>query len=342
MRCILHIGTEKTGSTAIQEYLYSHKVKLKGIGVHVCTSVGKGNNRALPAAFMSDLKVDDFIRSNKIEDLNTRHSWKSKLLKGFSAEVVKSRKNASVFVISSEHFHSRLQTPVEVRELCAFLATLFDEVEVICYLRRQDEMALSRYSEALRTGHVPASPLPRAVFKGKNNFLPPYFNFQSLMERWADAFGEDCIKPRVYSRAQLLNGDIVTDFLAAAGIDIAHSIDKKQEKKNIALSAEAQAILLGVNKKFREEGVAPAIPLRERLIEYLEQNAPGESRLPSASRAQEFYSFFEASNSMIARRWFNRETLFDTDFSQYPEKATIAATAKVAEILAGFLLLEKK
>jgi len=286
--------------------------------------------------------VDDFIRSKKFEDIDARHSWKSKLLKDLSTEVAKSRKNASVFVVSSEHFQSRLQSPVEVGELHSFLTTLFDDIEVVCYLRRQDQMALSRYSEALRAGHVPFSPLPMRVLKKKPESLPPYFDFQSLMERWADAFGEDCIQPRVYSREDLLKGDIVTDFLAAADINISHSIDVKREKKNIALSAEAQTILLGVNKKFREEGVAPTNPLREGLIEYLEQNATGESRLPSASRAREFYGFFEASNNTIARRWFKRETLFDTDFSQYPEKATIAITAKVVEILAGFLLLEKK
>jgi len=341
MRCILHIGTEKTGSTAIQEFLYHNRIELRDLRLHVCTSAGRANNRALPAAFMAEKRTDDFLLTMNHQSASDRRAWKSEFLQAFSEEVEEARENADTFVISSEHFHSRLFSREEVSELHSFLAPLFDSISVICYLRRQDQLALSRYSEALRAGHVPPSPLPKDMAKKKHRLLP-YFDLLALLERWADVFGQDNIEPHIYSKKSLLDGDIVTDFLAAVGIEFPHTAQITQEKANIALSAEAQAILLGVNKNLGQGDMDSTARIRNKLVQYLQENAPGKSHQPSASQAREFYQCFEAANDVIARRWFNRESLFETDFSEYPEKAQDVSTEKVVDILAGFMVQQAK
>jgi hypothetical protein len=342
MHCILHIGTEKTGSTAIQHFLHSNWHKLKQGGAHVCTSTGKPNNRSLPAAFMSDDKCDDFLRSHNLEDVGSRRTWKKKLQKGLIREISGAKKDSQVFVISSEHFHSRLTSPEEVANFHEFLAPLFDRITIICYLRRQDHLAMSRYSEAMRAGYVHKSPFAEFT-KNSHKRLPPYFDFSALLDRWANAFGEENVQPQVYSKEELLDGNVIHDFLHIANLQLDDPNEANTDKANMSLSAEAQAVLLGVNRKIGESDAREAsMRLRGKLVRYLQKNAPGASRRPTAEEAEKFYKVFEVSNDLVAQRWFHKEHLFDADFSEYPDTAPVISGERTAELLAGFMLQELK
>ena len=337
MRCIIHIGTEKTGSTAIQAYLSSNRDALLDQGVHLCTSMGVGNNRALPAAVMSLAREDDFTRSMAFESERKRKAWCRAVLGRLKAEIREMSGQAEVFLISSEHFHSRLLSSEEVQGLHDVLAPYFDGFEIICYLRRQDRMARSLYSQALRAGYTPESTLPLARMKGrKPGNLPPYFDFASLLQRWAEAFGEDCISPLVYSRASFFGGDVVHDFLHATGLRSDRPVES--QASNPALSCEAQAVLLRVNALLEGDSPPAANRIRNTVVKYLEHKAPGRSVLPTEGEAREYYGYFEESNSLVAQRWFDRDELFDRDFSQYPAEITVADPEKVADLLAGLLL----
>ncbi len=341
MHCILHIGTEKTGSTAIQQFLHNNWNMLKNQGVHVCRSVGSPNNRSLPAAFLSEERSDDFLRRLKHKDLEERRHWRQRILKDFLREVSRARKKSETFIISSEHLQSKLVSVDEIRELQFFLQPLFDRISVLCYLRRQDQLAMSRYSEVLRAGHVFRSPLPAVGGRPKGK-LPPYYDFEALLNRWSDAFGEEHIKPRIYSREDLVGGDVIHDFIHALGLQLPESNQLECGETNVALSAEAQYILLGLNKTFEEAGCTESERfLRGRLVSYLQEHARGKSRQPTRSDAVEFYGLFEPSNSILAKRWFNREKLFESDFSEYPERTVSISAEKVAEIMAGFILQER-
>ncbi|RLA48945.1 MAG: hypothetical protein DRR04_00845 [Gammaproteobacteria bacterium] len=286
---------------------------------------------------MSLHKSDDFIRGMNLDRIEKRKSWRAKLLGKLSREVRKAARSASVFLISSEHFHSCLLTTDEVLELHAFLSTLFDEFEIICYLRRQDKMALSRYSQELRAGYAPAALLPpQNIAMEEKKVLPPYFDFEALLSRWSQAFGEASIRPRIYSKIDFVGGDVVEDFLRAIGLKANYPV--KAVSRNVALSSEAQAVLLSVNKALMHEDTAEAKRLRSALVKYLEQNAPGKSCQPTIAEAQEFYHRFLASNNAVARRWFGEEPLFDAEFSEYPAEPQSACTDRLMDIITGFML----
>jgi hypothetical protein len=341
MRCILHIGTEKTGSTAVQRFLHQNVERLQRERIHVCQSAGAPNNRRLPAAFMDEEKIDDFLRTLKHKDLKARRRWRSKVLKSFEKEVAKARKKSDVFVVSSEHLQSRLFSVAEVSNLARFLRPLFGKIDVICYLRRQDQMAVSRYSQALRAGHVLGAPVPRAdrIFQGH---LPPYFDYKSLLDRWSTAFGQSSVHPSIYSSSQLVEGNVVLDFLQKAdmGID-AHDMPMVVHA-NSSLSPEAQTVLLGMNKGL--DTVQKTDEHRQqyrRLVKYLDENAQGVGLRPEKAEAWAFYQTFESANRAVANRWFNRDTLFDEDFSRYSDVKPEINAKEVAALLAGFMLQEE-
>ena len=87
MRAVLHIGTEKTGSSSLQAYLSRGAGELARSGVHCCSSAGHGNNRALAAAFMDPGESDDYTRLHGLDDEAARASWRAAFLEAFAAEV---------------------------------------------------------------------------------------------------------------------------------------------------------------------------------------------------------------------------------------------------------------
>ncbi|KGE04731.1 hypothetical protein [Pseudohaliea rubra] len=334
MRAVIHIGTEKTGSSSLQAYLCSGAGELAVAGVHCCTSAGDGNNRALVTAFMDLEESDDYTRLHGLDDTETRAAWRAAYLEAFEAEVAAC--TADLFVISSEHFHSRLLAPAQVAALAAFLRPLFDDIQVRVYLRRQDELALSFYSQKLRAGFIPPTILPLANVRRSPRTPPPYFDFQALLERWADAFGEAAVYPCLYDRSLLQGGEVVSDFCHFAALPLLDVV--LPSPVNTALSAPAQAALLrfneccGGDRESRERHR----PTRNALAAYLQAHGAGRSVLPARAEAEEFYAAFAAGNAAVARRWFGREQLFNEDFSRYPEAPAPVDWERAAALLAGF------
>jgi len=294
-----------------------------------------GNNRALPAAFMSGDKKDDFIRQHKLDNVDARQLWKEATLESISREVLQARQSAKAFVISSEHFHSRLLRTDELMDLYSFLSPLFDDIDVFCYLRRQDRMAVSLYSQVLKAGFTPDAFFPLDVSSQSRDFQL-YFDFQALLSRWAQAFGEENVFPRIFSHDALINSDVLDDFLQVTGVGFAGERDPV--KKNLSLSEEAMATLLWLNRRMVTASPTSAKVLRKEIVSYLEDNLVGEVGRPEAAEAKVFCNAFTRGNEAVAKRWFGRATLFDEDFSEYPVVKKAVDNERVLDIFVGFML----
>ena len=57
--CILHIGTEKTGTSTLQEFFYQNKLNLAKNDIFFPETFGKKNHIKLSAYACSDNKKDD-------------------------------------------------------------------------------------------------------------------------------------------------------------------------------------------------------------------------------------------------------------------------------------------
>ena len=60
MRGILHIGTEKTGSTLLQKWLYSNQKKLSNQGIYLSNILGIPNNIYFPINFNGKFDKEEF------------------------------------------------------------------------------------------------------------------------------------------------------------------------------------------------------------------------------------------------------------------------------------------
>ena len=87
VRCILHIGTEKTGSTSLQTALSVNREHLSERGIFYSKAAGSLNSRALAAAFCQ-YSSDDYLARLGIEGAAQHDSWRNNLLDKIRGEVV--------------------------------------------------------------------------------------------------------------------------------------------------------------------------------------------------------------------------------------------------------------
>lgn len=298
--CIIHIGTEKTGTSSIQATLKANAGAWSKKGILIPTTFGAGSDRDFANYSIDDGRYDDGRRRRGITTQEHLDSFRGEIEAKLSQ--IAAAPEHDTFVISSEHLQSRLTTEASVERLHALLRPYCESFSVICLLRPQHEVAISLYSTAMRVGHPEFDLIPQA----KESDL--YYNYDRLLDRWAAVFGRDSIIPHIYSAE-----DSVSDFLALAKLPAPVN---RPPKGNTRLSGRAQAFLKEMN------GLLPK-DARGNLGELVPSNDDSSPALPSRHDAERFFNIFQGPNEQVRRKWFaERPTLFAPDFSRYPMSAT--------------------
>jgi len=119
MKCYLHVGTEKTGSTSIQNFLYANQDKLEEQNLFITKSCGKRNNRLLSVAAYSQTRRDDFTKIRGIIKNKDLVIFQESVLKKLNQEVkiIRNQYKNPTFLFSSEHLQSRLTKQEELIRL---------------------------------------------------------------------------------------------------------------------------------------------------------------------------------------------------------------------------------
>ncbi len=227
-KLILHIGTEKTGTTSIQESLFHNKELLMECEkVYFMQSIGDKNNRLLPAAFMSIDKKDDFFIKSEIDDTFSRTKFKENVINSFKKEYENIPDDVNAVIISSEHFQSRLDTISEIKELSDFLSEYFYEVKIVCYIRDMYSYFLSSYSTEIKAGRIMS--IEEYLLQCNSGNL--FFNHYLMLEMWSEVFGVSNIVVRDFSKYKLKNKDVVDDFYNV--ISMSDSFLKNEHRLNL-------------------------------------------------------------------------------------------------------------
>jgi hypothetical protein len=221
-RAYIHIGLEKTGTSSLQLFLRFNEAVLRSNGFSYLCGNDKAyfdGNAHFPVAACHFPLCPDFISPAKFRPAKD-------VLGSLRHDVQTSEFN---IIISCEHFSSRLfdrNALVAIRE-----AMPERHIRIICYLRRQDEMALAAYSTAVRSGY-------REPFRLEGvEHTNPYFNYRAILELWGSVFGFRNIIVREFDRDKLVGRDIREDFLDLIGLpnrqfqlteDLNESLDSRQ------------------------------------------------------------------------------------------------------------------
>lgn len=307
-KAILHIGAEKTGTTSLQKFLSSRRSELSDSGYHYPIFPGNVNHFKLAAYAQDDNTFDDLRLFAGIRNLSDVKAFRKKFEFEAFAELSKFRGRNLIF--SSEHCQSRLRSKPEVLRLKDFLYQFVEEVDICVYLRRQDRLAVSRFSSVVKFGGG-------GDVLEQEDIEPSYWDFQRLLKLWSDAFGKKAIRVEVAEKACLSGESVVSDFLNAYGIPIDGS---SYRRENLSLTPEALLTLKQINTLIPLEKDGEINLERGNLVECLESNFPGEGLKPSKARAKKFLLTFNPINEAVRQEWFpSREKLFDNNFDDYPD-----------------------
>jgi len=326
-KAILHIGTPKTGTTSIQDVLSANRAELIKFGFAYPEVPGKRAHVSL-GAFMWR------AGGKPLRELESYTGPTDKLGEEIQAELDKLPTSVGTVIFSAEHAWNQGFAGDAVPALYELMKPMFSSFRVIVYLRRQDDKAVSLFSQALRRGAMPASPLPK---EPKQRLV---FDYEAGLKPWVETFGRASIDVRMFERSAMRGGDVVSDFLSAVGVPELH---RPAVSENTSLTSEAQEFLRLLNrvprssaaegetvtKKAPTTGPRPSAHLRKFLV----NTFPGRGMMPSRAEAEAFYRSFEAGNERVRAMFFpERPKLFDEDFSKYPEDPTLPAADSVLTV----------
>jgi hypothetical protein len=208
---VVHIGTEKTGTTTIQDYCALNRNQLNNLGFHYPKSLGGANHIALAALSQDDPPKFQTARLLIGAGGKEWGPFKDNLLKEANEELSNLPTDIKTVVFSNEHLHSNLLSIGEVKRLKSLLENWVSEVKVIVYLRRQDLLAQSLYSTRLKGGEVLGSQpiVPSTAYPA-----PYYYQYHQILENYASAFGKENILVRIFEKDKLIKGDLLDDFFS--------------------------------------------------------------------------------------------------------------------------------
>ena len=155
-KLLLHIGLAKTGSSAIQKYLYVNKKVLATNGILIPKTLYNGTHGWLAYAankrnkLWPDDKIKDFLNEENIHASSTNDA-REKLFEYLQKQTHNWR---GLCIMSSETFHLTKLTHIELQDLERRLSQIFDEVQIVAYVRNPVKVATSLLSTLCMTGNA--------------------------------------------------------------------------------------------------------------------------------------------------------------------------------------------
>jgi len=198
-KLFIHIGTHKTGSTAIQRTLLAARRELRNEGIIYLP--------APPPVYRSTPYIAN-LTGRDAEMVRDSQNWLLQETEKQSAE--------DKFLISYEGFSGSLRTGYRnsgiVAECLREMTGSFD-VHIIAYLRRQDSFIEAAYTEMIHAGAL-SSTFPEFVISlGERPF-----DWQLFLSSYAKHFGKESITVRRYDKEFLpTDQSIIEDFAGVIG-----------------------------------------------------------------------------------------------------------------------------
>ena len=229
----VHIGMPKTGSTSIQAFFSTHRHVLEEEGIlypRLFCSGGAHFDFSSAFGFGASKKN---ITSNHLNDS----------LLELEKEINGANFNKVIF--SSENFV--LDGDVDL--LYSFLYTLDAKLKIVVYLRRHDKWWPSAYQQSIKqVNNPPWGSTFKEFLDFQNSFGYKYWDYCSLIDRWASVFGRENILVRPFEKSQMKEGDVLQDFLDVIGVNdisdkLRGSINKPRSIANDSLNAKALILM---------------------------------------------------------------------------------------------------
>lgn len=247
MRIILHIGTHKTGTSSIQNVCHKMRTTLMEQGILYPTITPYNRHSILVTPYVEKLPREFARHFNKNKALG--NTFANRMWKEIKNEISENIELHTI-ILSSEHF-------ANVVDVSGFLDQVHNiapncEIDILCYLRRPDDRYLSGIQQKLKGTY-------KLNWPQNEDLLPD-------LHKW-DGAGRLILKE--FNRSNLLDGDVVSDFLDCIGAKISRQAWAHLGSENISLSAEAMAAVINYRKNILPHENGLMSPEVNRLIKIM-------------------------------------------------------------------------
>lgn len=284
MKSIIHIGPPKTGTTSIQKMLAHEEERLRDAGVLYFDTYRAGPSHNGLAMDLrrgeADAVADKLITEVRSGDYDTA-------------------------ILSSELFFS----PWVSGKLSRALPRLLRRgALIVAYLRRHDLYFEAVYKQKLKTGQASVDPME---FLGGQK--PGVYLFATSLKRTQGAFPQSTLAVREYNRANLIDGNVVADFIDAT--DLSGKVpDLKPDFESNPSISYAVCVALGeldVGSKAERRRVL------RRMTAINHPNLNGSKDVLSRDQRRELLTKWEADNQELAQLLSpERARFFDFDLEK--------------------------
>jgi hypothetical protein len=312
---ILHVGTEKTGSSAIQWFLRRNRLELTQQGYALPAVLGEPEHWRFPLMFYGEHQIDDLSVRAGLEALSPqeRALEQASMQQLFSEEI--QAQTPRTWLVSSEHIHSRLLCNQDcMARLAGFVSQHFDAIRILVYLRDPVGAALSLWSTAVLGGSIDqALPAPDRAYY---HHLCHHRNTLETIEHWFPG----AVMARLYLPEEFPGGNILPDYAQCCGIDLQSCAYADSERRNRSLSWLSLQLIAGLNRS----GQASQAIIRDVRRAFDHYPPPRARRLDR----QAYTTAFAASNCWVRDHYFpERPHLFGPSAPESPDLRGLASAS---------------
>lgn len=288
--CYLHIGTMKTGTTTIQDFLWINRELLaERYGI----------------LYPKSIKNFEYLNDhNPITDyfFDENNSFISQPLKDFRKEIVEYDR----CIISSENIQWKFCDELILKKFRNFLLDCgFTQIRVIVYLRNPADLFVSMCSQDLKDGEKHQTFTKNIQDNPKMMRLCDYR--RTLME-YESVFSKENIIVRLFDIKEFKNGNLIEDFLWCLKIPYENTFVLPQPQ-NATLDLLGMRVLekLNCNSQLPRNLV---IPIAEK---YFSSKSKKLKFFPPKQVYKEYEEFFRDSTQWVLENYFpNRNELFQS------------------------------
>jgi hypothetical protein len=289
-RLIIHIGANKTGSSAIQSFLRLNWKLLRSRGYFV-PDQNLGNSE--------NITGDHGLHLQHLFDHSDYASLKAKIKLLMNSE-------SNVVLISAENL-SNGQNFQLFNQIVHGI-----ECKVILYIRRQDDIITSSWQQW-------NSKIETDFHAWLILALQRLGHWQRCIAGWETVVGAGNVISRIFQRSDLVSGDVVDDFISLLALgDPLPNFLRPESPVNPSYSDVITSIVSGCNFIFANEHDNKFYEMVRKLTG---DTFVAKNKISLLSRAQRetVIEYYRPENEAVCRKYFpGRSNLFDAvDHSRY-------------------------
>ena len=301
----IHIGTPKTGTTAIQKYLCANRKELEKQGCQY-PKFKKKYSYAQPSrngCFIEEKSFDEDVYKECMD------------------QIVNAFESFSTIILSDEGiWNSGAAKKKTWKRLVSVTEPNNIQVKIIVYLRRQDEYIFSHWSQIIKDRRL-TDTFPE--YCNEASYKKEHMDYLQMLDTIAEFVGKENIIVRPYEKKQFVDGSIIPDFLDVVGISRTEEFKERSGADNISYKDSILELKRKLNgcptylaKADKSDLRKYIAPLQKKLLE--EGRLKDRKDLTPQLR-QEIVGRFAEGNQEVARKYMNREDgvlFYDMDLSK--------------------------